>query len=349
MDKTPPAEISPEALGEDEKRRPMPADEPSTALGGEDLIDMMQRTVERLKADGTSRGDLKILSRTLRELRYAFKVFQPYRRRRKATVFGSARTPPDHPCYIQAAQLGQRIAEHGWMVITGAGGGIMEAGHQGAGRDMSMGLNIMLPFEQSANPVIHGDHKLVTLKYFFTRKLMFIKECSGVVCCAGGFGTLDETLEILTLLQTGKQTLLPLVLLDIPGGDFWATLEGFFRKQLLANRLISEEDLQLYKRTDSIDVAVQELMSFYRVYHSMRYVDDLLVLRITSALSPERIEQLNDQFSDIFVSGRLEQRSALPDESSEPELAELPRLVMHFNRRNLGRLRQLIDSVNAAS
>ncbi|MFN6128322.1 MAG: LOG family protein [Planctomycetota bacterium] len=348
-DNPPPSPIAPEALGEDEKRRPMPADEPGSALGSEDLIDMMQRTVERLQADGTSRGDLKILSRTLRELRYAFKVFQPYRRRRKATVFGSARTPPDHPAFIQAAELGRRIAEHGWMVITGAGGGIMEAGHQGAGREMSMGLNIMLPFEQSANRVIDGDHKLVTLKYFFTRKLMFIKECSGVVCCAGGFGTLDETLEILTLLQTGKQTLLPLVLLDTPGGDYWASMEEFFHKQLLAQRLISPEDLHLYKRTDSIDVAVQELLTFYRVYHSMRYVNDLLVLRITTALSPERVEQLNDQFSDIQVSGRLEQRGALPEESSEPELAELPRLVMHFNRRNLGRLRQFIDAVNAVA
>jgi uncharacterized protein (TIGR00730 family) len=325
----------------------MPADEPGSALVSEDLIDMMQRTVERLKADGTSRGDLKILSRTLRELRYAFKVFQPYRRRRKATVFGSARTPPDHPAFVQAAELGRRIAEHGWMVITGAGGGIMEAGHLGAGREMSMGLNIMLPFEQSANRVIDGDHKLVTLKYFFTRKLMFIKECSGVVCCAGGFGTLDETLEILTLLQTGKQTLLPLVLLDTPGGDYWASLETFFRKQLLSHRLISDEDLHLYKRTESIDEAIQELLSFYRVYHSMRYVNDLLVLRITTALSPERIEQLNDQFSDIQVSGRLEQRGALPEESTEPELAELPRLVMHFNRRNLGRLRQFINAVNS--
>jgi uncharacterized protein (TIGR00730 family) len=345
----PKSPILPEALGEDEKRRPMPADEPGSALVSEDLIDMMQRTVARLQADGTSRGDLKILSRTLRELRYAFKVFQPYRRRRKATIFGSARTPPDHPAYIQAAELGRRIAEHGWMVITGAGGGIMEAGHLGAGKEMSMGLNIMLPFEQSANPFINGDPKLVTLKYFFTRKLMFIKECSGVVCCPGGFGTLDETLEILTLLQTGKQTLLPLVLLDPPGGEYWKHVEGFFKTELLAQRLISEEDLHLYKTTDSIEVAIQELLSFYRVYHSMRYVNDLLVLRISTALSPERIDQLNTQFADILVSGCIEQRDALPEESTEPELAELPRIVLHFNRRNLGRLRQLIDAVNAVA
>ena len=171
-----PRELPSEAFGEDEKARPQPADEPPYSLESDDLIDMMRRTVDRLHLDGTTRGDLKILSRSLRELRYAFKVFQPYRRRRKVTIFGSARTQPDHPTYMIAVELGKRMAEHGWMVITGAGGGIMEAGHKGAGREMSMGLNIMLPFEQSANPYIQGDPKLVTLKYFFTRKLMFVKE-----------------------------------------------------------------------------------------------------------------------------------------------------------------------------
>lgn len=348
MDEIDPSQpILPEALGEDEKRRPMPADDPGSELASDDLIDMLQRTIERLKADGTSRGDLKILSRTLRELRYAFKVFQPYRRRRKATIFGSARTSPEHPAYQQAVELARRIVEHGWMVITGAGGGIMEAGHPGAGRDMSMGLNIMLPFEQSANPYIQGDPKLVTLKYFFTRKLMFIKECSAVVCCPGGFGTLDETLEILTLLQTGKQTLLPLVLMNEPGGDYWFHVEEFFRKQLLKHRLISNEDFSLYKATDSTDVAIREILSFYRVYHSMRYVNDDLVLRLTSRLSDAHLDHLNTHFADILVRGTIVQRSALPEESTEPELSAMPRLVLHFNRRNIGRLRQMIDAINA--
>ncbi len=346
-DPAPKTPILPEALGEDEKHRPTPADDPGSALASDDLIDMLQRTVERLRADGTSRGDLKILSRTLRELRYAFKVFQPYRRRRKVTIFGSARTPVHHPAYHQTMELARRIAEHGWMVITGAGGGIMEAGHRGAGREMSMGLNIMLPFEQSANPYIEGDPKLVTLKYFFTRKLMFVKECSAVICCPGGFGTLDETLEVLTLMQTGKQAMLPLILLDQPGGTYWSSLQVFFKEQLESNGWTSPEDVHLYKVTDNNDVAIEEMLAFYRMYHSMRYVNEKLVLRINSKLSPHQMERLNQHFADILVSGTIEQRTALPEESGEPELADLPRIVLHFNRRHIGRLRQLIDAINA--
>lgn len=338
--------IQPEALGEDEKSRPQPVDELPSAFETEDLIDMMRRTVDRLHLDGTARGDLKILSRTLRELRYAFKVFQPYRRRRKVTIFGSARTSPDHPNYLQAVDVSRKIAARGWMVITGAGGGIMEAGHKGAGREMSMGLNIMLPFEQSANPYIEGDAKLVTLKYFFTRKLMFVKECSAVICCPGGFGTLDETLEVLTLLQTGKQAMFPLVLLDEPGGKFWAGLEVFIKEHLLTQKLISPEDVHLYFVTDNADQAIDEILQFYRVYHSMRYVNDLLVIRMNSKISDERLSALNQEFKDILVTGQIEQREALPEEANEPELNDLPRLYLHFNRRNIGRLRQLINMLN---
>lgn len=338
----------PEAQGEDEKERPQPADEVSgLAYDHADLLSMMQRTIARLEKDGTTRGDLKILNRTLRELRYAFKVFQPYRRRRKVTVFGSARTAPTHPAYQQAVALGRAIAGHGWMVITGAGGGIMEAGHLGAGRDLSMGLNILLPFEQSANPIIDGDPKLVTLKYFFTRKLMFVKECSAVVCLPGGFGTLDETLEVLTLLQTGKQTMIPMVLLDETGGSYWEHFGKFVEANLLQTSLISPEDMSLYTITDSVDVAVDHLLNFYRVYHSMRYVNNYLVLRIYQRLSDLQLEQINQWYADIVVSGGIEQIDAMPEESNEPELSHLPRIRLHFDRRRLGRLRQLIDSLNA--
>ncbi len=335
-----------EAIGEDEQERPQPANEPLSHDPSEDLFRTLRKTIDRLEEDQPARGDLKILSRTLRELRYAFSIFRPYRRRRKLTIFGSARTAEDHPEYLAAVELGRRMADHGWMVITGAGGGIMEAGHRGAGRDASLGLNIMLPFEQSANPYIDGDSKLVTMKYFFTRKLMFVKECSAVVCIPGGFGTLDEALETLTLMQTGKQTILPLVLLDHPDGSYWKDAGIFFEKQLLNNGMISPEDVSLYKITDSVDEAIDEILNFYRIYHSMRYVKDQLVFRLKAELAPDHLTRIRETFSDILVKGTFEQTEALPQESGEPELADLPRLVFHFDRRALGRLRMLIDEIN---
>jgi uncharacterized protein (TIGR00730 family) len=342
-------ELPVEAIGEDELQRPQPADEPISVLDSQDLYQVMRHTIERLERDQTARGDLKILSRTLRELRYAFTVFRPFRRRRKVTIFGSARTKPDHAEYQSAVELGRKMAGHGWMVITGAGGGIMEAGHRGAGREASMGLNIMLPFEQSANEFIDGDPKLVTMKYFFTRKLMFVKECSAVVCLPGGFGTLDEALETLTLMQTGKQTMLPLVLLDHPGGSFWRDFGTFIDKQMLGGGTISPEDKRLYKITNSVDEAIEETLGFYRVYHSMRYVKDRLVFRLKKELSEEQLAEVQDRFSDILVDGEFQQGGALPEESGESDLAKMPRLVFHFDRRALGRLRMLIDYVNGRS
>jgi len=335
-----------EPVDEVEQERPHPADEPLGVEKSQDLFRVMRDTITRLEKDQPARGDLKILSRTLRELRYAFSIFRPYRRRRKLTIFGSARTQEDHPEYQSAMELGRRMANYGWMIITGAGGGIMEAGHRGAGRDASMGLNIMLPFEQSANPYIDGDSKLVTMKYFFTRKLMFVKECSAVVCIPGGFGTLDEALETLTLMQTGKQTILPLILLDHPNGSYWKDAGVFFEKQLLANGMISPEDVHLYKITDSVDETIQEILNFYRVYHSMRYVKDQLVFRLKQRLSDQQLGQIREQFSDILLKGTFEQTKALSLEAGEPELAGFPRLVFHFNRRDLGRLRMLINTIN---
>jgi len=341
-----------EAIGEDELQRPQPADEPmpltdaTSTNTNDDLYELMRQTIERLEADQTARGDLKLLSRTLRELRYAFKVFRPYRRRRKVTIFGSARTKPDHPDYLAAEGFAREMAHHGWMVITGAGGGIMEAGNKGAGRESSMGLNIMLPFEQRANEYIDRDPKLVTLKYFFTRKLMFVKECSAVVCAPGGFGTLDEMLETLTLLQTGKQIMMPVVLLDRPGGSYWQDLGKFFEKHLLGTKLISPADVRLYKITDNVTEATEEVIGFYRVYHSMRYVRNILVFRLQNPLTDERLSQINDTFSDILVDGSFERSEALQEEQSETDIIDLPRLVFHFDRRGLGRLRMLIDFIN---
>ncbi len=313
-----------------------------------DLIAMIKESADKLAQDQTSRGDLKILSRTLRELRYAFKVFSPYRGRRKATVFGSARTRPHEPAFEQAVAFGKAMAEQKWLVVTGAASGIMEAGHLGAGRENSMGLNIMLPFEQEANPVIAGDPKLVHMKYFFTRKLMFVKECDAVCLLPGGFGTLDEGLEVLTLLQTGKRDMVPVVFLEEPGGSFWADWHEFVKRRLLAGKLISPEDLSLYKLTDKVDEAVAEILQFYRVYHSMRYVRNKLVLRLQAAPSDELMAEINDSFHDILVEDEFRLSGPLSEED-EPELAHLARLVMRFNRRNLGRLRQLIDRLNAAN
>ncbi len=311
-----------------------------------DLIARIRESADKLVRDRTSRGDLKILSRTLRELRYAFKVFSPYRSARKVTMFGSARTPPEARAYQQAVEFGRAMAGHGWFVVTGAASGIMEAGHVGAGREHAMGLNILLPFEQSANEVIAGDPKLVHMKYFFTRKLMFVKESHAMCLLPGGFGTLDEGLEVLTLVQTGKHYVVPIVFLDEPGGDYWSDFHGFVERKLLGRGMISPTDLALYRVTDRVEEAVEETLGFYRNYHSMRYVKRELVLRLHEPLSEEKLDAVNTRFADILLEGRFRAGEALPEELDDPDLARLPRLIFAFNRRDFGRLRQLIDLIN---
>ena len=313
-----------------------------------DLIAMLRESTDKMHADRIDRGDLKILARTIRELRYAFKVFAGYRTKRKVTVFGSARTPADALAYIQAMELGKAMADRQWLVVTGAASGIMEAGHRGAGRENSMGLNIMLPFEQSANPVIAGDHKLVHMKYFFTRKLMFVKECDAVVCLPGGFGTLDEGLEVLTLLQTGKRDMVPVILLDEPGGTYWKDFHAFVDKHLWGERMISHVDFRLYKVFDTVDETVGEIMQFYRVFHSMRFVRKQLVFRLQHALPEETLVEINRDFTDLLAKGEFVQREAFKEEADDFSLSTLPRLAFHFNRRNYGRLRVLIDLINEA-
>ena len=313
-----------------------------------DLVGNIRELADKLAHDHTSRGDLKILSRALRELRYAFKVFAPYRSCRKVTVFGSARTASREPAYQQAVRFGRAMAENGWLVVTGASSGIMEAGHVGAGRDHAMGLNILLPFEHAANSVIAGDEKLVSMRYFFTRKLVFVKESHAICLLPGGFGTLDEGLEVLTLLQTGKRDIVPVVLLDDPGGHYWSEFERFVKRNLLARGMIHRDDLALYRRTDDVAEAVAEILQFFRVYHSMRYVRGRLALRLSRPLDDQLVEAINGRFGDILAHGRFVQSGPLPEEKDEPDLAELPRLIFHFNRRDHGRLRQLIDVLNDA-
>ncbi len=315
-------------------------------IGVEQLAQQIRETADKLIRDGATRGDIKLLSTALKELRYSFKVFTPYRHLRKVSIFGSARLPESHPAYSSAVEFSRRIAEAGWMVITGAAAGIMEAGHVGAGREKSIGVNILLPFEQEANPIIRGDLKLMHLKYFFTRKLLFVKESDAVALFPGGFGTQDECFEVLTLIQTGKAQMFPIIMVDEPGGNYWLRWQEYISEELLGRELISPADMSLFKVTDSVDEAVAEVLNFYRVYHSMRYVHGDLVLRLAHQLSDAQIQRLRDEFADIVVAGTIEQTEALPEEANDTHIATLPRLRFRFDRRNLGRLRQMIDTIN---
>jgi uncharacterized protein (TIGR00730 family) len=290
--------------------------------------------------------DLKILNRAMKELRHAFRVFHQYRDRRKVSIFGSARTAPDDPNYRLAFQFAERIVQAGFMVITGGADGIMRASQEGAGRENSFGVNIMLPFEQGPNATIADDPKLVTFKYFFTRKLMFQKEANAIALFPGGFGTHDEGFEILTLAQTGKSDPMPIVCLHAPGCDYWDEWAAFINSQLLTRKLINEEDLSLFKIVMSADDAVSEIMAFYRRFHSLRYVGRQLAMRLLEAPSPEQVAQIHDKFKDLLSEGTFELRGPLPEELDEPELTTLPRLVFSSNRRSAGRLRQLINHLN---
>lgn len=290
--------------------------------------------------------DLKIVNRTVKELRHAFRVFQGYRGRKKVSIFGSARTAPDDPNYQIAYQFARHIVQAGFMVITGGADGIMRASQEGAGRENSFGVNIMLPFEQGPNTTIADDPKLVTFKYFFTRKLIFQKEANAIALFPGGFGTHDEGFEILTLAQTGKSDPQPIVCLQAPGCDYWDGWHRFVTHQLLDRKLINPEDLGLFKITDSVDEAVDEILTFYRRFHSIRYVGPQLAIRLNSRIAPEQILAIHEQFSDLLSEGTFELRDALPEELDEPELKHLPRLVFPSNRRSAARLRQLIDHLN---
>lgn len=325
---------------------PQQPEEDAKAYGVEHYVRQIHETADKLLQDRANRGDVKLLSVAFRELRYCFKVFANYREHRQVTVFGSARLPPEDPSYQQAIDFSRRMAEAGYMVITGGGNGIMEAGHMGAGREHSVGLNILLPFEQHPNNVIRDDPKLMHLRYFFTRKLLFVKECEAVALFPGGFGTLDEGFEVLTLVQTGKSHLFPIVMIDAPGSDYWHHFLRFTKDVLLKRHLISESDLHLFKVTNSVDEAVAEIFNFYRVYHSMRYVKGDLVLRMHRPIHEETLTRIRTEFTDIIKSGTFEAINALPEESEESHIATLPRLKFRFDRHKLGRLRQLVDVIN---
>jgi uncharacterized protein (TIGR00730 family) len=318
----------------------------------EALLTLLRMTEE----DNIARLDWKILKSALQDMERAFQVFHGYRHVRKISVFGSARLPEDSDEYRMAVDFARCITAQGFMVMTGAGGGIMEAVNKGAGAEKSFGLNIQLPFEQSSNPFIEGDPKLINFKYFFTRKLFFLREADAIAAFPGGFGTQDEAFESLTLSQTGKSPPVPLVLIDKPGGTYWHAWDNYIQKELLPRELINPEDRQLYTITDDLQTACEAIAGFYRVYHSSRYVGDRLVIRLNHDLADAQVETLNQTFGDILLSGRIQKSGMLTGEiehqQPQPQQVmdkteQLPRLVFHFNQRDLGRLYQMISAINA--
>jgi uncharacterized protein (TIGR00730 family) len=320
-----------------------------TLKGGGHNADLVEDVVEnalKLLTDVADRGDVRVIQTALRELRYAFKLFAPYAQTRKVTIFGSARTKANQIEYQLAVEFAKKIAEAGFMVITGAGPGIMQAGHEGAGPERSFGANIRLPWEQGANPVIQHDKKLITFKYFFTRKLIFIRHSDAIALFPGGFGTMDEGYEAITLMQTGKSQLMPLVLVDRPGGTYWKTWDKNVREHLLRPQLISPDDLYLYHITDSTEEAVKCITRFYRNYHSSRFVRDLLVLRMKNTPSATALKALNEDFADIIEGEPIRVIEPTREERDDNELLDLARIAFGFDRRQYGRLRQMIDVLN---
>ncbi len=312
-----------------------------------DLTRRMLRTVLKIRDGEVDRLDMKIMERSIRELYKGFKTFKPWRDRRKFAIFGSARSKPGSVEYEAAKQCAAKLVEHGHMVVTGAGPGIMQAGNEGAGPGESFGVNITLPFEASANEFIDRD-KLVDFKYFFTRKVVFVKEVDGIILFPGGFGTQDECFEALTLIQTGKAEPQPVVMIDPPGSTYWRDWDRYVQFELLGRGLISPNDVRLYMITSDMDKAIEHIDRFYGNFHSIRYVGDTLVMRLQHAPDDGVIERLNEEFSDIVVDGVIERCEMHPRESDEPETAELERIRFKFNKRHLGRLRMMIDMLNAS-
>jgi uncharacterized protein (TIGR00730 family) len=311
-----------------------------------DLIFELVASALRLARDGADRGDLKIANASLKEMRHAFHVFAPYRSARKVSIFGSARTQPDDPLYLQTRDFAAAMAQLDWMVVTGAGPGIMEAGIEGAGVENAFGVSILLPFETTTSQFLADDPKLINFRYFFTRKLEFIKESDAFVLLPGGYGTLDEAFELLTLLQTGKAQPAPVVMLDVPGGTYWEHWGAFVERELERPGYVSLEDDHLFCVTDDVQVAVDEILGFYRNYHSQRFVKGRLVLRLREAPAPDRLAALNAEFADIVVRGEMEVIDATPDEVDDDDHVDHARLAFRFDRHGWSRLRMLIDRLN---
>jgi uncharacterized protein (TIGR00730 family) len=312
----------------------------------QDLVFELIASAFRLARDRADRGDFKMANAALKEMRYTFHVFAPYRDGRKVAIFGSARTQPDDPLYDQTRRFAAAIAERDWMVITGAGPGIMQAGAEGAGPERAIGISIQLPFEEAPSDILAGGERLVAMKYFFTRKLAFIKEADAFVLLPGGFGTLDEAFELLTLLQTGKAQLGPVVLLDVPGGTYWTHWRGFVEHELESRVYVSPSDLDLVFITDDVNAAVDAVTGFFANYHSQRFVGGRLVLRLQRAPDDEVLRELTEEYSDIVARGAIERVDASPVELADDDCVDLDRVALWFDRYGWARLRTLIDRLN---
>ncbi len=327
----------------DRRLRELVAD--GSANGNADLIEELVTTAIKLHRDGSSRADLKMINTALKEMRYSNLVFSRHTEP-KVTIYGSARLTPDNPNYRLTEQFAMLMAGHGWGVITGAGPGIMEAGSKGAGIDNSYGVNIRLPFEADANHYISPD-RTVNFKYFFTRKLGFVKESHAFVILPGGFGTLDEAFELITLIQTGKSDLHPIVLLEAPETVYWEPLLGFIHDELLGAHMISDSDLSLFTHLTDAEEAVAHITAFYTNYHSQRFTGGRLILRLRQAPDDEELASLNEEFADIVVTGSIERTEPNQAEIEDEDALDKERITFEFDRRHFGRLRQLIDRLNA--
>lgn len=307
------------------------------------LIGELIHSALQLGLDKADTGEVKLMSKAFRELRHALKVFRPYKDRKKISIFGSARTAPDHPDYICCKEFAGAMAKRGWMSITGAGPGIMRAGNEGAGPGNSFGLSIRLPWETNGNEFITGDPKYMIFRYFFTRKLLFAMPAQAMAVFPGGYGTLDECFELLTLIQTGKSPLIPIVLMAPEGNDYWKAFRKFMEEHFVRNGWINEEDLFLFQLFSNVEEAAAYVEHFYHNYHSSRFVGEMLAVRMQRRLKDAELAALNDAYSDLCTDGKIEQGGAL---EGEEDRLELPRLIFKFNRKHYGGLRLMIDRLN---
>ncbi|MBA3603091.1 MAG: LOG family protein [Parachlamydiaceae bacterium] len=306
------------------------------------ITQMIQNSLKLLQGNHDI-GQLKLISRSMKEMRYAYQVFNHYKNKRCISIFGSARTPEIHPDYIAAKNFSAGMSSHGWMCITGAANGIMKAGLEGSKQESSFGLSIRLPFEVPTNSVIAGDAKLISFRYFFTRKLMFTSHSDAFAAFPGGFGTLDELFEMLTLQQTGRALIVPIVLVEGKEGTYWKHWEEYLDQQLMKNGWTSPADKNLYYIAKTPEEAVEHIRKFYHCYHSSRYVKDILVLRLNKTLSQRELGAINLKYKSLVASGEIAMSPPLPEETDH---LDLPRLTFHHTHSDFGLIRALINDIN---